>query len=92
MVNKMIYIDELILLNFIIDYVILSTLTFLLKKNVKKRRIFLSCLVGQLSILYLFVSSLLTVLFLLMFSVENLLLEIEYYIHLNVLYSNFLYD
>lgn len=56
MVNKMIYIDELILLNFIIDYVILSTLTFLLKKNVKKRRIFLSCLVGQLSILYLFVS------------------------------------
>ena len=52
----MIYIDELILLNFIIDYVILSTLTFLLKKNVKKRRIFLSCLVGQLSILYLFVS------------------------------------
>ena len=34
----MIYIDELMLLNFIIDYVILSTLTFLLKKNVKKRR------------------------------------------------------
>lgn len=52
----MIYIDELILLNFIIDYVILSTLTSLLKKNIKKRRILLSCLVGEISILYLFIS------------------------------------
>ena len=56
MVNKMIYIDELILLNFIIDYVILSTLTFLLKKNVKNRRIFLSCIVGDISIFYVFIS------------------------------------
>lgn len=52
----MIYIDEMLLLNFIIDYVILNTLTFLLKKNVKRRRIFLSCLVGEISILYLFIS------------------------------------
>ena len=61
----MIYIDELMLLNFIIDYVILSTLTFLLKKNVKKRRIFLSCIVGEISILYVFISmnNLLLVLF-----------------------------
>ena len=52
----MIYIDEMLLLNFIIDYVILNTLTFLLKKNVKRRRIYLSCLVGEISILYLFIS------------------------------------
>lgn len=52
----MVYIDEILLLNFIIDYVILSTLTFLLKKNIKKRRIFLSCLVGEISIIYLFFS------------------------------------
>lgn len=61
----MIYIDEMLLLNFIIDYVILNTLTFLLKKNVKRRRIFLSCLVGEISILYLFISF--NTLFLLLF-------------------------
>lgn len=61
----MVYIDELMLLNFIIDYVILSTLTFLLKKNVKRRRVLLSCLVGEISILYVFISmnNLLLVLF-----------------------------
>ncbi len=61
----MIYIDEMLLLNFIIDYVILNTLTFLLKKNVKRRRIYLSCLVGEISILYLFISF--NTLFLLLF-------------------------
>lgn len=52
----MIYIDELLFLNFIIDYIILCTLSFLLKKNINNKRIILSCLFGEVSILYLFIN------------------------------------
>lgn len=51
----MIYIDELIFLNFIIDYILLKTLSKILKINTRHYRILLSCLVGELSILFLFI-------------------------------------
>lgn len=50
----MIYIDELFILNFMIDYIILNVLTKLLNKNIKNIKLILSSLVGELSMLLLF--------------------------------------
>ncbi len=50
------YLDEFIILNFIIDYLLLDTLRILLKINVNKRRIILAAIVGELSIIFLFVN------------------------------------
>lgn len=50
----MIYIDEMIILNFIIDYILLLTVSKILKLNVKKIRFVYSSLIGEISILYLF--------------------------------------
>ena len=52
----MIYIDELLFLNFIIDYIIISTLAYIMKINVKRIRILLGCTIGELSIIYLFIN------------------------------------
>lgn len=52
----MIYIDELILLNFIIDFSILKITSKILKLNTKTNRIVLSSLFGEISILYLFIN------------------------------------
>lgn len=52
----MIYIDELILLNFIIDYLILKTTSKILKLNTTTLKIVISSLFGEISILYLFVN------------------------------------
>lgn len=50
------YIDEFIVLNFIIDYLLLDTLKNLLKININKKRIILASLVGELSIIFLFIN------------------------------------
>ena len=52
----MIYIDELIMLNFIIDFLILKTTSSILKLNTKTSRLIISSIVGAISLLYLFVS------------------------------------
>lgn len=52
----MIYIDELIILNFIVDFLILKTTSKILKLNVTTLRIILSSLFGEISLLYLFVN------------------------------------
>lgn len=52
----MIYIDELIILNFIIDYILLEVLSKLIKEKPKIYRLLLSCLFGELSIIYLFIN------------------------------------
>ncbi|MDD6272538.1 MAG: sigma-E processing peptidase SpoIIGA [bacterium] len=50
------YLDELIILNFIIDYLLLDTLRNLLKINISKKRIILASLVGEISLIFLFVN------------------------------------
>ena len=50
------YIDEFVIFNLIIDYIILKTLISLLKINVKRYRLILSVLLGELSIVSLFIS------------------------------------
>ena len=52
----MVYVDEVILFNFIIDFILLKSLSELLKINTKNTRIVLSSLVGELSIVSLFIS------------------------------------
>ena len=52
----MIYIDELILLNFIIDFLILKSTSKILKLNTTTLKIVISSLFGEISILYLFVN------------------------------------
>lgn len=49
----MIYIDELIILNFIIDYILLYSLSELLKINTRRYKLFLSSLIGELSLITL---------------------------------------
>ena len=51
----MIYIDELLLLNFIIDYILLDFTSNILKISSTIIRKIIACLVGELSILYLFI-------------------------------------
>jgi stage II sporulation protein GA (sporulation sigma-E factor processing peptidase) len=53
----MIYIDELIILNFIIDYILLTTTSKILKINTTKTKIIFSTLIGELSILILFIKT-----------------------------------
>ena len=52
----MIYIDELILLNFIIDFLILKSTSKILKLNTTTLKIVLSSVCGEISILYLFIN------------------------------------
>lgn len=52
----MIYIDEVIILNFIIDYLLLLFTSYILKLNIKKYKLVLSSIFGEISILYLFIS------------------------------------
>ena len=49
----MIYIDEVIVLNFIIDYLLLLFTSMLLKLNVRKYKLIISSIFGEISILYL---------------------------------------
>ena len=51
-----IYVDLLFILNFIIDYFLLFTNGIVLKRKIIKRRLLLSCLVGELSILLLIIN------------------------------------
>ena len=50
------YLDEFILLNIVIDYIILKTFVYILKINTTKIKIFISCLIGEISILSLFIN------------------------------------
>lgn len=51
----MIYIDELLILNIAIDYLILLSVAKINKTNTNNKRIILSSVVGTISILYLFI-------------------------------------
>lgn len=52
----MIYLDEIFIYNFFIDYVILFTLVKITKINIKKTKILISSIVGELSMISLFIS------------------------------------
>jgi len=52
----MIYIDEILILNFVIDYVLIDFTSNILKININFIRKLIGCLLGEISILYLFIN------------------------------------
>ncbi len=88
----MIYIDELMLLNFIIDYILIDFTSKIIKININYKRKILSCLFGEISILYLFLntSNIVLILFKLIIGLLMILIafgfnDIKTYIN-NILY------
>ncbi len=88
----MIYIDELIILNFIIDFLILKTTSTILKLNTKTSRLIISSIVGEISLLYLFVNfnNIELTLFKLLIGIIMNLISFEY-INLKEFINNLLY-
>lgn len=50
------YIEEIVFLNFIIDYILLKCLSRLLKLQTNNKKIILSCIVGEVTLIYLLFS------------------------------------
>ncbi len=50
------YIEELLILNFIIDFVLLETVNVILKNNVGRIKLIYSSLFGEISLIYLFIN------------------------------------
>jgi len=72
------YIDELIIINFIIDYILLLTLSKILKINVKNKKILLGALVGEISIFYLFLETNNYVLWIFKFIISILMIIVSF--------------
>lgn len=53
--NMKLYIDLILLLNFIFDFILLLTVKIVLKRNIKLYKILLGSILGSLSILFLFI-------------------------------------
>lgn len=51
------YIEYVLIINFFIDYILLLTVSLILNINVKNKRLIFSSLVGEISLLYLFINS-----------------------------------
>ena len=52
-----IYLDLLMILNFLIDFILLITVSIILKRNVSINRVMLGAFFGGISILFLFLNN-----------------------------------
>lgn len=87
-----VYVDLILILNFIIDFLILITISIILRRNAKIKRILLSAFVGTLSILVLFFSMNNLVLFLFKLALSVLLVLIAFgYKDIKHFFNNMLY-
>ena len=50
-----VYLDLLFILNFLLDFIILSAVNYILRRNVKQGRILLGSLIGTVTLLILFI-------------------------------------
>ena len=73
-----IYLDLIMILNFAIDFILLLTVSLILKRNVKLTRIMLGSFVGGLSILFLFFNINSFILFLLKLFISILMILITF--------------
>ena len=87
-----VYIDILLLINFFCDFLILYSISVLLKRNVKIKRLILSSLFGSVSVIVLFIKLNSVVLFLLKLLLASIMIiisfgykEIKYFIN-NLVY------
>ena len=87
-----VYVDLILILNFIIDFLILITISIILRRNAKLKRILLSTLVGTLSILVLFFNMNNFVLFIFKLALSILLVLIAFgYKDIKYFFNNILY-
>lgn len=86
------YIEKIIFLNFIIDYLILKCLSRLLKINTKKYRIVLGSLFGEITIIYLFINMKNSLLFITKIIIGLIMIYISFgYNNLKTLIKNSIY-
>ena len=87
-----IYLDLIMILNFVIDFILLLTVSLILKRNIKITKIMLGAFVGGISILFLFlnINRLVLFLFKLVISILMILFAFGYrnlkYTLINLLY------
>ena len=87
-----IYLDLIMILNFVIDFILLITVSLILKRNVALTRIMLGAFVGGLSILFLFFDMNNMVLFMFKIIISILMTLITFkYINLKYTLINLLY-
>lgn len=73
-----VYLDMVFILNFLFDFILLSGVSFVLRRNVNIKRIFLGALVGALSIFLLFIPLNSTILFIYKFIISLLMTLISF--------------
>lgn len=87
-----IYLDLVMILNFVIDFILLLTVSIILKRNVKLTRIMLGAFIGGISILFLFfnINSFILFIFKILISILMILTTFGYktikYTLVNILY------
>ena len=87
-----VYVDLILLLNFVIDFLILLTVSIILRRNAKIRKILLSTVVGTLSILVLFVNMNNLILFLYKLILSVVLILVAFgYNDIKCFFNNLLY-
>ena len=87
-----VYVDLILILNFIIDFLILITISIILRRNASIKRILFSTFVGTLSILVLFINMCSLVLFLFKMVLSILLVLIAFgYKDIKYFFNNILY-
>ena len=87
-----IYVDLIILLNFFLDFILLLSVSLILKRNVKISRIFLGAFVGGISILFLFINISSTILFFVKILISTLMVMITFsYKNIKYTLNNLIY-
>ncbi len=87
-----IYLDLVLFLNFVFDFLLLLAVNIVLKRNIKLRRIILGALIGSLSILFLFIKLNSITLFLLKLIVSIIMTLVTFkYKTLKYTFNNLLY-
>ncbi len=87
-----VYIDLIILFNFIFDLILLLSVNYILRRNARKIRIILGSLIGEITLLILFINISNILLFGLKFLISILMLVITFsYRDIRYLFKNILY-
>lgn len=87
-----IYLDLIMILNFVIDFILLLTVSLILKRNISLTRIMMGAFIGGLSILFLFfdMNSIILFIFKIIISILMILITFKYinikYTLINLLY------
>ena len=104
-IYMIIYLDLLILLNFVYDFIILYTVSYVLKRNISIKRLLISSLFGEISIIfltlnfnyYLLITSKITLAIIMniisfkYINIKYLLTNLSYFYMLSIILAGFIY-